>query len=94
MLPLNNDRAKRLNTDFEWFYSHEEKLLKRYLADVHLDAPPRSLRTYLAKVVTPTLERQKQDGAVALKFEAAYLRSLNFGPATEEDAAEHLRPHT
>ena len=86
MLPLSNDRAKRLNTDFDWFYSHEEKLLKRYLADVHLDALPRSLRTYLTKVVTPTLERQKQDGAVAIKFEAAYLRSLNFGHATEEDA--------
>ena len=87
LLPLNNDRAKRQNTDFDWFYSHEEKLLKRYLADVHLDALPRSLRTYLTKVVTPTIERQKQDGAVALKFEAAYLRPLNFGNATEEDAA-------
>jgi predicted TIM-barrel fold metal-dependent hydrolase len=87
LLPLNNDRAKRQNTDFDWFYSHEEKLLKRYLADVHLDALPRSLRAYLTKVVTPTIERQKQDGAVALKFEAAYLRPLNFGNATEEDAA-------
>ncbi len=86
LLPLNNDRAKRMNTDFEWFYSHEEKLLKRYLADVHLDALPRSLRTYLTKVVTPTIERQKQEGAVALKLEAAYLRPLNFGHATEEDA--------
>ncbi|MBZ5595814.1 MAG: amidohydrolase [Acidobacteriia bacterium] len=86
LLPLNNDRVKRTNTDFDWFYSHEEKLLKRYLKEAHLDALPRSLRTYLAKVVTPTLERQKQDGAVALKLEAAYLRSLNFGRASEEDA--------
>jgi predicted TIM-barrel fold metal-dependent hydrolase len=86
LLPLNNDRAKRMNTDFDWFYSHEEKLLKRYLADVHVDALPRSLRTYLTKVVTPTIERQKQEGAVAIKLEAAYLRSLNFGHATEEDA--------
>ena len=86
LLPLSNDRAKRMNTDFDWFYSHEEKLLKRYLADVHLDALPRSLRTYLAKVVTPTMERQKQEGAVAIKLEAAYLRPLNFGHASQEDA--------
>lgn len=86
LLPLNNDRTKRLNSDFDWFYSHEEKLLKRYVADVHLEALPRSLRTYLAKVVTPTLERQKQEGAVALKLEAAYLRSLNFGRASEDEA--------
>jgi predicted TIM-barrel fold metal-dependent hydrolase len=29
-------------------------------------------------VVTPTLERQRQAGAVAVKFEAAYLRALDF----------------
>jgi predicted TIM-barrel fold metal-dependent hydrolase len=87
MLPLNNERAKRLNSDFEWFYSHEQKLLKRYLAEVHLDEPPGSLRGYLDKVVTPTLERQKKDGAVALKFEAAYLRQLNFASAAEADAS-------
>jgi hypothetical protein len=86
LLPLNNDRAKRLNTDFKWFYSHEEKLLKRYVSDAHLESLPRSLRTYLAKILTPTLERQKQDGAVALKLEAAYLRSLNFGRASEDEA--------
>ena len=87
LLPLNNDRAKRLNSDFDWFYSHEEKLLKRYLAEVHLDTPPGSLSAYLKKVVTPTLESQKKDGAVALKFEAAYLRPLNFGSAAEADAS-------
>ena len=86
MLPLNNAASKRLNSDFDWFYSHEEKLLKRYLADLHMDAPPASMRDYLAKVVTPTLERQKQQGAVALKLEAAYLRPLNFAHAEEADA--------
>jgi len=86
MLPLNNEPAKRLNSDFQWFYAHEEKLLKRYLSDQHLDAPPGSLHEYLAKVITLTLERQKQDGAVALKFEAAYLRPLNFSSVPEAEA--------
>ena len=86
-LPLNNDGGKRLNPDYKWFYEHADKLLKRYLSDLHLAAPPGSVSEYLAKVVTPTLEQQKRDGAVALKFEAAYLRPLDFEPAAEKDAA-------
>jgi predicted TIM-barrel fold metal-dependent hydrolase len=35
----------------------------------------------------PTLERQKANGAVAIKFEAAYLRSLEFADPAEADAA-------
>jgi hypothetical protein len=95
LLPLNNESAKRLNGDFHWFYSHEEALLKRYLADLHMDTPPASLREYLDKVVTPTIEAQKRDGAVALKLEAAYLRPLNFARASEADAglvyAQYIR---
>ncbi len=87
MVPLNNERAKRLNTDFNWFYGHEETLLKRYLAESHAAALPSSLDAYLAQVVTPTLERQKKAGVVALKFEAAYLRPLNFASVAEGDAA-------
>jgi predicted TIM-barrel fold metal-dependent hydrolase len=88
MLPLDNEHTKHLNTDFEWFYAHEEKLLKRYLNDLHIHALPASLHDYLANVVTPTIERQKKEGAVALKLEAAYLRPLNFGRASETRAEE------
>jgi len=37
--------------------------------------------------VTATLDRQKREGAVAVKFEIAYLRSLLFGNPAEADAA-------
>jgi len=37
-------------------------------------------------VVTPTLERQKQNGAVAIKYEAAYLRKLDFDDPDESRA--------
>jgi predicted TIM-barrel fold metal-dependent hydrolase len=86
IVPLNNGAAKGLNSDYEWFYAHEETLLKRYLADLGMNAPPASLGEYLSKVITPTLEKQRQQGAVALKFEAAYLRPLNFGSASQADA--------
>jgi hypothetical protein len=87
MVPLNNERAKRLNTDFNWFYAHAETLLKRYLAESHTTALPSSLDAYLAQVVTPTIERQKNAGVIALKFEAAYLRPLNFASVPDADAA-------
>jgi predicted TIM-barrel fold metal-dependent hydrolase len=49
---------------------------------------PASLAEYVARVVTPTLERHKQGGALAEKFEAAYLRALDFDPADPEQAAK------
>jgi predicted TIM-barrel fold metal-dependent hydrolase len=86
IFPLNNDAAKRFNRDYAAFYPGEERLLKRYLADLKLAALPSSLNEYLKKVVTAILERQKQNGAVAVKFEAAYLRKLDFDNPDETKA--------
>lgn len=86
IFPLNNDAAKRFNRDYAAFYPGEERLLKRYLADLKLSALPSSLNEYLQRVVTATLERQKQNGAVAVKFEAAYLRKLDFDNPDEAKA--------
>jgi predicted TIM-barrel fold metal-dependent hydrolase len=87
IFPLNNEGAQRLNPDYRSFYNDETKVLKRYLSDLHLPGVPPTLTDYLAKVVVPTLERQKTNGAVAIKFEAAYLRSLEFADQAEADAA-------
>ena len=86
IFPLNNDAAKRFNRDYAAFYPGEERLLKRYLADLKLAELPSSLNEYLEKVVTATIERQKQNGAVAVKFEAAYLRKLDFDNPDEVKA--------
>jgi hypothetical protein len=87
IFPLNNEGAERLNPDYLSFYKDETKLLRRYLSDLRLPALPPTLADYVSKVVVPTLERQKATGAVAIKFEAAYLRSLEFADPTEADAA-------
>jgi predicted TIM-barrel fold metal-dependent hydrolase len=87
MLPLNNDGAARVNPDYRSFYKDESKLLQRYLADLRLPGLPPTLTDYVTKVVVATLERQKENGAVAIKFEAAYLRSLEFSDPVEADAA-------
>ena len=78
LFPLDNETAKRSNRDYAGFYPGEEKLLRRYLADLGLNGLPATLDDYLSKVVTATLERQKAQGVIALKYEAAYLRLLDF----------------
>lgn len=79
LLPLNNSSVANETPDRKFFYSREEMLLQRYLKDQNLSAVPATLQEYTSKVITPTLESQKKNGAVAIKFEAAYLRTLDFG---------------
>ena len=86
LFPLSNEAAKRANVDYKGFYPAEEKLLKRYISDLSERALPASLDLYLKQVVTPTLERQKKNGAVAIKYEAAYLRKLDFDNPDEAKA--------
>ena len=89
LFPLDNSGLAAQNSDRKSFFALEDVLRKRYLSEAGLSAVPATLADYVARVVTPTLERQKQGGAVAEKFEAAYLRSLAFEPATR-GAAERV----
>jgi uncharacterized protein len=89
MYPLDTARIAAATPDRTQFFPLEAKLLKSYLDAVKLSAPPATLAEYLARVVTPTLERQHEGGAVAEKFEAAYLRSLSFDKV-ERAAADRI----
>ena len=88
LFPLDNSQLAARNSDRKAFFADEDMLLRRYLKDAGLTSPPASLDEYLTRVVTPTLERHKQGGAVAEKFEAAYLRSLEFDKADRAAAAK------
>ncbi len=81
MLPLDTRAEAARTPDTKPLYPLEDKLLRRYLADLGLPRVPATLDAYEKQVVTATLERQKAAGAVGVKFEAAYLRSLDFEPA-------------
>jgi predicted TIM-barrel fold metal-dependent hydrolase len=87
LFPLHNDALAAETPDRKFFFGREDLLLARYRREVGLAAMPATLAEYESRVVTPELERQKKDGATAIKFEAAYLRSLDFEPASERDAA-------
>jgi predicted TIM-barrel fold metal-dependent hydrolase len=86
IFPLDNSRLAARNSDRKSFFALEDQLRERYLKEAGLSAMPATLTDYLARVVTPTLERHRRGGAVAEKFEAAYLRSLAFDPADRATA--------
>ena len=88
IFPLDNSHLAQKNSDRKAFFTLEERVYQSYLSDAGLQTPPKTLEDYLKLVVTPALERHKQGGAIAEKFEAAYLRSLAFDKV---DAAEAAR---
>jgi len=77
----------------------EDMVRARYLKQVGLSAIPATLDEYLQRVVTATLQRQKAGGAIAEKFELAYLRSFVFSDPSRAEAeriylrwADHSSP--
>lgn len=85
MLPLPTSHEP-MTPDSRAFFPLEERLLQRYLRDLHVTTLPASLDDYLRIVVTPTLAAQRKAGALAVKFEAAYLRPLSFDYASPGEA--------
>jgi predicted TIM-barrel fold metal-dependent hydrolase len=94
LFPLNNDALGAETPDRKIFFGRESMLLARYRRELGVASMPATLAEYESRVVTPELERQKKDGAIAVKFEAAYLRSLDFEPASERDAAATYAKYT
>jgi predicted TIM-barrel fold metal-dependent hydrolase len=86
LFPLDNAAGKQRTPDRAVFFEHEERLLLEYLRADGLTTLPASLEAYV-QFVRNTLAAQKRAGAVAIKFEVAYLRSLDFTDASAESAA-------
>ena len=77
LFPLDNSGVAKYTPDRKIFFAREDALLRRYMTAINVSRRPATLDAYLSQVVTPTLERLKREGAVAIKYEAAYLRPLN-----------------
>lgn len=78
MLPLSTKAEAATSPDREKLFPLEDKLLQRYMSNLNVAMRPATLDAYLKTVVTPTLEAQQKGGCLAVKFEAAFLRSLDF----------------
>jgi uncharacterized protein len=92
-VPFDDALMTLLNAESVWetpdrkaFYGREAMILKKYMAAANVVNPPATLDEYVSKVITPTLEQQKRAGAPAIKFEAAYLRTLNFATPDPDEA--------
>jgi uncharacterized protein len=87
LFPLDNSALAAATPDRKQFFPLEDALRKKYLQQVGLKALPPTLNAYLKQLVTPLLEQQKANGAVAEKFEIAYLRSFGFDDVPQPEAA-------
>jgi hypothetical protein len=81
LLPLDT-RAEAIRTpDTRALYPKEAALLQRYYRELGIARRPATLDAFVKTVVTPMMERWRSGGAVGIKFEAAYLRPLDFDVA-------------
>lgn len=85
LFPLNNDTLKAQDPDHRVFMNREEFLLRGYLKNAQLMQPPANFDEYLT-FVSHRLENWKANGAVAVKFELAYLRDLRISDPPRESA--------
>jgi predicted TIM-barrel fold metal-dependent hydrolase len=93
LFPLDNSVAGAVNPESKAQIDGSRRLLQRYLKDSGIEKLPATLPEYLAKVVDPTVTRQKKAGAIALKFATAYMRALDFGNPTEAEAVRVYARH-
>jgi uncharacterized protein len=84
LFPLNNSVYKSQHPDFQVFFSSAEKVLERYFALVETSRP-RRFDAYL-RAVHESVSRLKADGAIAVKFDTAYFRSLSVDDSSYRQA--------
>jgi uncharacterized protein len=87
LFPLDTSGLAAATPDRKQFFPLEDKLRAQYLQQANLKSLPPTLDQYLKQLVTPILEQQKSQGAVAEKFEIAYLRSFGFDDVPQPEAA-------
>jgi hypothetical protein len=86
LFPFDNTKIRERNVDEQVFMPLQEKLLRREMKQAGLQKLPDSLDGYL-RFVTQILEQDKATGGIAMKFEAAYFRSLFFGDPPQSEAS-------
>lgn len=86
LFPFDNSEIKKQNPDEQVYMPLQEKKLKRELKQAGLQGLPAPLDGYL-RFVTRILELDRDKGGIAIKFEAAYFRSLYFSDPPQAEAA-------
>lgn len=87
VFPLDTSALAAATPDKGQFFPLEAKVMQRYLQAAGMQHVPVTLDGYLSKLLVPTLQAQRQGGAIAIKFEIAYLRGFDFADPAKDDAA-------
>src|SRR4029077_20231937 len=85
LFPFDNSDQIAKNGDMAVYVPLQEKVLERYKKNQGVGALPADLAGYEA-FVRQTLADNQKKGGVAIKFEAAYFRSLYFSDPPREKA--------
>jgi uncharacterized protein len=94
LFPLDNRDQTGKNPDMGVYIPLQEKVLQRYMKQENVSGLPADLGGYEA-FVRQTLADNQKKGGVAIKFEAAYFRSLYFSdPPREKAEAIYAKYHT
>lgn len=94
LFPFDNRNQTGKNTDLGVYIPLQEKVLQRYEKQESLSAIPADLSGY-ESFVRQTLADNQKKGAVAMKFEVAYFRSLYFAdPPREKAEAIYSKYHS
>lgn len=86
LFPFDNHAQIAKNGDMAVYIPVQEKVLQRYMKGENVGALPADLAGY-ESFVRQTLADNQKKGGVAIKFEAAYFRSLYFSDPPRERAA-------
>ena len=94
LFPFNNRDVSGKNGDLGVYIPLQEKVLLRYEKQEGLSGIPADLAGYESFVRQTVTDNQKK-GGVAMKFEAAYFRSLYFSdPPREKAEAIYVKYHS
>jgi uncharacterized protein len=85
LFPFDNRDQTGKNGDMGVYIPLQEKVLQRYEKQENISTLPADLAAY-ESFVRQTLADNQKKGAVAMKFEVAYFRSLHFADPPRENA--------
>jgi len=85
LFPFDNRAQAAKNGDMGVYIPLQEKVLRRYMKQENVSGLPADLKGY-EEFVRRTVQDNQKRGGVAMKFEAAYFRSLYFSDPPRERA--------
>jgi hypothetical protein len=85
LFPFDNQEQAAMNGDMRVYIPLQEKVLQRYKKQEGVDGLPADLAGY-ETFIRQTLADNQKKGGVAMKFEAAYFRTLYFRDPPREKA--------